>query len=103
LEVCLAFHAVGSTWGKWDLHFHTSASYDYKNNGLTNGGIQEALKRLADAIDNLVGDVGEFDTENWREVVPKVTHHGGFAAFEAYDAKTFYYRSSKAEASGAYR
>ena len=31
------------------------------------------MKALADAIDTLVGDVGEFDTMNWREVVPRVT------------------------------
>jgi hypothetical protein len=29
--------------------------------------------QLADAIDNLVGDVGDFDTKNWKEVVPEVT------------------------------
>jgi CMP-N-acetylneuraminic acid synthetase len=39
---------------------------------LNNGEIQEAMKRLSDSIDNMVGDVGEFDDENWREVVPKV-------------------------------
>jgi outer membrane murein-binding lipoprotein Lpp len=38
-----------------------------------NSGIQESLKSLAAAIDDLVGDISEFDTENWREVVPKVT------------------------------
>jgi hypothetical protein len=40
---------------------------------LNNSGIQEALKSLAAAIDDLVSDISEFDTENWREVVPKVT------------------------------
>lgn len=40
---------------------------------LNNSGIQSAMKNLADAIDNLVGDVGEFDSNSWREVVPKVT------------------------------
>jgi hypothetical protein len=40
---------------------------------LNNGGVQDALKSLADAIDNLVGDVGDFDTKSWREVVPAVT------------------------------
>jgi HAMP domain-containing protein len=39
---------------------------------LNNGEVQEALKSLADAIDNLSGDVSNFDTENWREVVPEV-------------------------------
>ena len=41
---------------------------------LNNGEVQEALKSLADAIDNLVGDVGDFDTKAWREVVPEVTN-----------------------------
>ncbi len=40
---------------------------------LNNNEIQSALKNLADAIDNLVGDVGEFDSNSWRDVVPKVT------------------------------
>jgi hypothetical protein len=39
---------------------------------LNNSGVQEALKSLADAIDNLAGDVSSFDTESWKEVVPKV-------------------------------
>lgn len=42
------------------------------------------MKSLADAIDNLAEDVSEFDTEDWKEVVPKIT--GGTedvsAAFE---------------------
>jgi hypothetical protein len=40
---------------------------------LNNSGVQEALKSLADAINNLVGYVGDFDTKNWKEVVPEVT------------------------------
>ena len=40
---------------------------------LNNSEIQSALKNLADAIDTLVGDVGEFDSNSWREVVPQVT------------------------------
>jgi hypothetical protein len=35
--------------------------------------VQDALKSLGDVIDNLVGDVGDFDTKNWKEVVPEVT------------------------------
>jgi GAF domain-containing protein len=41
---------------------------------LNNSGVQDALKSLADAIDNLVGDVGEFDTKDWKEVVPEVSN-----------------------------
>jgi hypothetical protein len=40
---------------------------------LNNAEVQEALKSLADAIDNLSGDVRDFDTKNWKEVVPEVT------------------------------
>lgn len=52
---------------------------------LNNSEIQASLKNLADAIDNLVGDVGEFDSESWREVVPKVTSSSEevSSAFEA--------------------
>jgi hypothetical protein len=52
---------------------------------LNNSEIQSALKNLADAIDTLVGDVGEFDSNNWREVVPQVTSSSEevSSAFEA--------------------
>lgn len=40
---------------------------------LNNGGVQEAMKAVENAIGNLEGDVGEFDDgDNWREVVPNV-------------------------------
>ncbi len=45
----MAFRAIGSTWGKWDLHFHTPASFDYKNKSLTNQQIIDGL--LAAGID----------------------------------------------------
>jgi ABC-type lipoprotein export system ATPase subunit/uncharacterized coiled-coil DUF342 family protein len=45
----VAFRAIGSTWGKWDLHFHTPASFDYKNKSLTNQQIIDGL--LAAGID----------------------------------------------------
>jgi ABC-type dipeptide/oligopeptide/nickel transport system ATPase component len=34
----------GSEWRKWDLHFHTPSSYDYKNRSVTNEKIIEVLK-----------------------------------------------------------
>jgi len=40
---------------------------------LNNIEVQNALKSLADAIDDLAGNVSEFDTKAWREVVPEVT------------------------------
>jgi ABC-type lipoprotein export system ATPase subunit len=33
----------GSVWRKWDLHFHTPSSYDYKNKSITNEKIIEKL------------------------------------------------------------
>lgn len=45
----MAFRAIGSTWGKWDLHFHTPASFDYKNKSLTNQQIIDGL--LAAGVD----------------------------------------------------
>jgi ABC-type lipoprotein export system ATPase subunit len=33
----------GSQWTKWDLHFHTPASYDYENKSLTNQEIVSSL------------------------------------------------------------
>lgn len=34
---------IGSNWRKWDLHFHTPASYDHDNKSVTNEDIVEAL------------------------------------------------------------
>jgi AAA15 family ATPase/GTPase len=39
----VAFRAVGSIWGRWDLHFHTPASFDYDKKGITNKQIVERL------------------------------------------------------------
>ena len=33
----------GSEWRIWDLHFHTPASYDYKNKSVTNEEIVNGL------------------------------------------------------------
>lgn len=35
----------GSEWSKWDLHFHTPSSYDYKDNSVTNQNIIDILIR----------------------------------------------------------
>ncbi|WP_185264645.1 TrlF family AAA-like ATPase [Elizabethkingia anophelis] len=35
----------GSEWRKWDLHFHTPSSYDYKNKSIGNNEIVEELKK----------------------------------------------------------
>ena len=34
----------GSLWRKWDLHFHTPASFDYSDKSLTDEAIVPALK-----------------------------------------------------------
>lgn len=39
---------------------------------LNNNGVQQAMKSVEYAIGALEGDVGGFDDENWREVVPNV-------------------------------
>ena len=39
----MGFRAIGSTWGKWDLHFHTPASFDYDNKSVTNQQIVDGL------------------------------------------------------------
>ncbi len=39
---------------------------------LNNSGVQDALKALSDAVGGLEGDVGRFEDEDWKEVVPDV-------------------------------
>jgi len=52
----------GSEWRKWDLHFHTPSSYDYKNKSVTNEKIIEVLKEnnisLVAITDHHTIDVG---------------------------------------------
>lgn len=36
-------HPRGSEWRKWDLHFHTPSSYDYKDKSVTNQKIIDTL------------------------------------------------------------
>lgn len=52
---------------------------------LNNGGVQDALKALADAVDTMESDVGDFESESWRDVVPKVTESAAdvSSAFQA--------------------
>jgi hypothetical protein len=40
----------GSEWRKWDLHFHSPSSWDYRNNGVTDQRIIEVLKASNVAI-----------------------------------------------------
>ncbi len=39
----MPFRACGSLWNRWDLHFHTPASFDYQNKGVTNNQIVACL------------------------------------------------------------
>lgn len=34
---------IGNVWRKWDLHFHTQTSYDYKNKGVSDQDIIDTL------------------------------------------------------------
>jgi hypothetical protein len=39
---------------------------------LNNSKVQEAMKAVEDAVSGLENDVGRFEGENWRDVVPDV-------------------------------
>ncbi len=63
----MAFRAVGSTWGKWDLHFHTPSSYDYGNKSVTNQQIVNGL--LASGVQVVaITDHHIMDTERIKEL-----------------------------------
>lgn len=38
-------NSSGSEWNRWDLHFHTPSSYDYKDKGISNTEIINEMKR----------------------------------------------------------
>jgi len=50
VEVIVPFHERGSLWGRWDLHFHTPTSFDYKNGSVTNEQIVEVLKKAGVSV-----------------------------------------------------
>ena len=39
---------------------------------LNNEAVHNAVKVLIDAVDELGSDIGQFDTEDWKDVVPEV-------------------------------
>jgi ABC-type lipoprotein export system ATPase subunit len=39
----MTLRAVGSEWGKWDLHFHTPASFDYQDGTISDQQIVDGL------------------------------------------------------------
>lgn len=46
----MPFHDRGSLWGRWELHFHTPTSFDYKNGAVTNEQIVEGLKKAGVSV-----------------------------------------------------
>ena len=38
-------NSKGSEWNRWDLHFHTPSSYDYKDKTVSNVDIVNEMKR----------------------------------------------------------
>jgi hypothetical protein len=56
------FDDRGSLWRRWDLHFHTPTSFDYKNGSITNEQIVAGLKKAGVSVvaitDHHVIDVG---------------------------------------------
>ena len=39
---------IGSIWHRWDLHYHTPSSYDYKNKAKTNEVLPFYISPLAE-------------------------------------------------------
>lgn len=39
-------YTIGSEWRKWDLHFHTPSSFDYKDKGISNQDIIDKLLEM---------------------------------------------------------
>lgn len=46
----MAFHAIGSTWKRWDLHFHTPSSFDYQNKATSNTDLIEGLRKAGISV-----------------------------------------------------
>jgi hypothetical protein len=49
-EAVVPFRECGSLWSRWDLHFHTPASFDYKNKSITNTEIVDVLTAAGVAV-----------------------------------------------------
>ena len=63
----MPFDDRGSLWGRWDLHFHTPTSFDYKNGSVTNEQIVEGLKN-AGVIAVAITDHHVIDVPRIREL-----------------------------------
>ena len=59
---------IGSIWHRWDLHYHTPSSYDYKNKAKTNEVlVQELLDDGVSGVavtDHHVIDFGRINSLN---------------------------------------
>lgn len=59
---------IGSIWHRWDLHYHTPSSYDYKNKAKTNEVlVQELLDDGVSGVavtDHHVIDFGRINSFN---------------------------------------
>lgn len=46
----MPFRAIGSTWRKWDLHFHTPSSFDYQKKSLSNADLVNGLRKAGVSV-----------------------------------------------------
>ncbi len=57
----------GSEWRKWDLHFHTPSSYDYRDKSVTNNDIISEMKRNNISAFSIT-DHHEIDVDRYKEL-----------------------------------
>ena len=60
-------NSKGSEWNRWDLHFHTPSSYDYKDKTITNVDIVNEMKRNSIAA-FAVTDHHVIDVDRYKEL-----------------------------------
>ncbi|MDN3474630.1 PHP domain-containing protein [Pseudoalteromonas sp. APC 3355] len=57
----------GSEWNRWDLHFHTPSSYDYKDKTISNAEIIQEMKRNSISV-FAITDHHIIDIDRYREL-----------------------------------
>ena len=60
-------NSKGSVWNRWDLHFHTPSSYDYKDKGIANAEIINEMKKNSVAA-FAVTDHHVIDIDRYKEL-----------------------------------
>src|SRR5690606_37591356 len=60
-------NSKGSEWNRWDLHFHTPSSYDYKDKTVSNVDIVNEMKRNSIAA-FAVTDHHVIDIDRYKEL-----------------------------------